>query len=260
VLLERGEHAIVVDSTDEFVVDSVVLTPVTDSGVAAVTGAAEVTSWAPASRSLVISAQAEPRVLELNENANPGWVATLNDEPLTALRVDGWRQAWWIPAGVGGAVSVEFAPNTMFWVGLIAGAIAVVALVALCAIPVRRRCVSVVMPVRPWEGWLLAGVGLVAAGLLAGFAGVVVSAATMAIVWLYRLRRSRMGLIVAALGAATILASMWAWPQRASAPAWVAVTLTLLTVLGLAAAAAPWRCRADESTAAPDAPVQTTTQ
>ena len=260
VLLERGEHAIVVDSTAEFVVDSVVLTPVTDIGIPAATGAAAVTSWEPASRSLVVNAQAEPRVLELNENANPGWVATINEEPLTALRVDGWRQAWWIPAGVGGVVSVEFAPDTTFRAGLIAGAMAVLALVALCAIPIRRRCAPVVVPVRPWEDWLLAGVGVVAAGLLAGFAGVVVSGVTMAIVWSYRLRRSRIGLIVAALGAATVLASMWAWPQRASAPAWVEITLTLLTVLGLAAAAAPWRCRADESTAEPDAPAQTTTQ
>ena len=208
----------------------------------------------------MVNAQAEPRVLELNENANPGWVATINEEPLTALRVDGWRQAWWIPAGVGGVVSVEFAPDTTFRAGLIAGAMAVLALVALCAIPIRRRCAPVVVPVRPWEDWLLAGVGVVAAGLLAGFAGVVVSGVTMAIVWSYRLRRSRIGLIVAALGAATVLASMWAWPQRASAPAWVEITLTLLTVLGLAAAAAPWRCRADESTAEPDAPAQTTTQ
>ena len=52
----------------------------------------------------------EASYLQMYENANDGWKATLNGKKLTPLRLDGWQQAWLIPAGAGGTVKLEYEP------------------------------------------------------------------------------------------------------------------------------------------------------
>src|SRR5262249_12159455 len=50
----------------------------------------------------------------LTENFNSGWTATLHGRRLQAVRLDGWRQAWVVPAGTGGLVHLEFAPGHVY--------------------------------------------------------------------------------------------------------------------------------------------------
>ncbi|MGP4004023.1 alpha-(1-_3)-arabinofuranosyltransferase domain-containing protein, partial [Streptomyces sp. 8N706] len=78
--------------------------------------------------------------LQTYENANDGWKATLDGRELTPLRLDGWQQAWLIPAGEGGTVSLEYEPARLYEAGLIGGAVGVAVLVASAFI--RRRPVS----------------------------------------------------------------------------------------------------------------------
>ena len=54
-------------------------------------------SWGKTHREAEVTAGAES-LLSLPENFNPGWVATLDGKELPALRVDGWQQAWVLPA------------------------------------------------------------------------------------------------------------------------------------------------------------------
>jgi arabinofuranan 3-O-arabinosyltransferase len=78
-------------------------------------------------------------VLSVPENANDGWVATLNGHQLARTRVDGWQQAWLVPAGAGGVVTLDFTPDTAYRTRLLVGLLAALALLVAIAIPARRR-------------------------------------------------------------------------------------------------------------------------
>jgi len=60
-------------------------------------------------------------LLWIPESANGGWRASLAGEDLVPVRVDGWMQGWWLPAGSGGTVDLRFAPQTAYAVLLPAG-------------------------------------------------------------------------------------------------------------------------------------------
>jgi arabinofuranan 3-O-arabinosyltransferase len=93
------------------------------------------------------------------ENLNAGWTAALGGQPLRAVRVDGWQQAFVVPAGAGGTVTLRFTPDGPYRTGLTAGAglVLVVGLAAL--VPARRRRPPVARPLArvlraiPGAGW-----------------------------------------------------------------------------------------------------------
>jgi arabinofuranan 3-O-arabinosyltransferase len=89
----------------------------------------------------------------------------LDGHQLTRTRVDGWQQAWIVPAGAGGVVSLEFTPDATYRTGLLAGAVAVLLLLVAVAWPVRRRRR---FAVRPAGGFV---VPVVLIGLLVALGG-----------------------------------------------------------------------------------------
>jgi arabinofuranan 3-O-arabinosyltransferase len=137
VRLSAGTHRIRVRSTSELTVTDVVLTPY--AGQSAVpTESPSIRSWTSVDRVVSVDASQHARLLELSENANTGWVATLDGASLEATVVDGWRQAWLVPAGLSGDVRITFAPDQLYRTGLVVGAAAVVALLVLALLPGRR--------------------------------------------------------------------------------------------------------------------------
>ena len=66
----------------------------------------------------------EEAVLAIPENANAGWVATVDGHPLARTRVDGWQQAWIVPAGAGGVVVLACTPDHSDRLGLLIGRLA----------------------------------------------------------------------------------------------------------------------------------------
>ncbi|WP_327689392.1 alpha-(1-_3)-arabinofuranosyltransferase family protein [Streptomyces tubercidicus] len=91
--------------------------------------------WSGDRRSVAVGA-GRAVYLQMYENANDGWQATLNGRRLTPLRIDGWQQAFLIPAGAGGTVELSYAPAVAYDLGLVGGALGV-ALLLLSAV-VRR--------------------------------------------------------------------------------------------------------------------------
>jgi arabinofuranan 3-O-arabinosyltransferase len=97
-------------------------------------------SWSSTNRSVRVQTSV-PALLVVHENANPGWRATYRGATLPAVTVDGWQQAWVVPAGARGVVHLRFAPQTAFTAGLVGGAAGAVLLVVL------------ILPL-PLPGWL----------------------------------------------------------------------------------------------------------
>ena len=258
VRIDPGPHRLEVTSSAAFLVESVVLDPVDvdpstrDRTVGASTVATtldlDVTAWNPANRSVVVPVADQPRLLELTENANAGWTATVDGARLTPLRVDGWRQAWLIPAGVGGQIDLAFAPNGAYRVGLLLGAVAVAGLVALIAVPIRRRHGPATMGSARVGRGVVAGIALIAATALVGVPGLLIAAVGLAGTWWLTGRSGRGGshqlrsvIAGGSIAVTALVAAAVPWPDRAAAPDAVLMALAALTVLGLAATAAPSR-------------------
>ncbi|MCC5579827.1 DUF3367 domain-containing protein [Microtetraspora sp. AC03309] len=77
--------------------------------------------------------------LVVNENFNHGWHAYAGDRELAAVRLDGWRQAWILPEGTTGTVTMRYRPDAVYRAGLVSGAVLVLLVIALALVPARRR-------------------------------------------------------------------------------------------------------------------------
>jgi len=97
---------------------------------AAPTRALKVLSWQPDSAAMSIG-PGQASYVEVHQNDNPGWSASLNGQSLTPVRLDGWQQGFIVPAGAGGVITMTFAPATVYHVGLAVSILAILGLLAI---------------------------------------------------------------------------------------------------------------------------------
>ena len=69
--------------------------------------------WGGAQRTVEVGA-GEETLLSVAENFNAGWVAEVDGEQLTPLRVDGWQQGWLLPAGDQVTVELRYRPQATY--------------------------------------------------------------------------------------------------------------------------------------------------
>jgi arabinofuranan 3-O-arabinosyltransferase len=134
--------------------------------------------WGATSRDVQLGAGA-PAILATTENFNAGWQASFGGQRLQAVRVDGWRQGWLVPAGSGGIVHLSYAPDTTYFAGLLVG-IGGVLLLLFVAVAGRRRDdeLGPAGPTAKAPWW--APVAVVLAGfVVAGPVGVLVAAVAL---------------------------------------------------------------------------------
>lgn len=98
----------------------------------------------PASRSgsgwtATVAASDRPRLLVMDQNSSTGWVARLGGTELLPQVVDGRRQAFLLPAGSAGSLSISFAPDGTYRSMLLLGLVLASALVLTCAAGLWRR-------------------------------------------------------------------------------------------------------------------------
>jgi arabinofuranan 3-O-arabinosyltransferase len=167
--------------SDAFRVRSVVLRgqSAADDGTTRIQPA-RIESWGPEERRLAVSATRRS-YLTVGENYNQGWHAYLNGAQLTPVRLDGWRQAWILPAGAG-TVVLRYEPDATYRVALLAGLGLILVVAALALVrgrpgrrPPKAKAGRVtarwVLPVAPLAGlWTggLPGAVLVSVLALAG--------------------------------------------------------------------------------------------
>ena len=141
VSLGAGSHTLAAATPGTFAVTDLSLSSV--HAAAAGPGAPRavtVRSWQPDQRRVSVAPGAAS-YLEIHENYNPGWTASPNGQPLTPVRLDGWQQAFILPAGPGGAVTLTFAPAATYHLVLAISVLAAALLLAVVAwsCTVRRR-------------------------------------------------------------------------------------------------------------------------
>jgi arabinofuranan 3-O-arabinosyltransferase len=211
-ILTAGTNRVTEPEADGFSVQAVVLGTVpriSPPRNASAPRAADIVSWTSSVRQLRVDTAARS-YLVVNENFNPGWRAAVHGRALRAVRLDGWKQAWMLPAGTTGVVTLTYRPESLYR-DAVAGGLAALAVVLLVAVVrFRRRRPPPVPgisqwpqpPARPrrprWVRWfglaagalILAGAGLV----LGGYPGAaLVPAAALAFALAARTRRQEAG-------------------------------------------------------------------
>ena len=133
--LTSGAHEILAMASDVLVPDFVAFER---STTAPTQDVVHVDSWRADERVLVVQPDARVRLLETSDSVTPSWSARLDGAKLQSVTVAGWRQAWVIPAGAGGVVSISAAGEPLSVVALPALLLGALALVMMwCVVPGR---------------------------------------------------------------------------------------------------------------------------
>lgn len=153
--IDVGEGEVLVDSPNDdgaFVVSSLALADAAATGATAgddpATASADddeagvgdrdprIVEWGDVSRRVELRG-GDAVVLNVKENANPGWTATLAGERLEPVTLDGWQQGFVVPAGPGGVVELDYSPNRIYSAGLVVGGLLLVLLLVAALLPGR---------------------------------------------------------------------------------------------------------------------------
>jgi arabinofuranan 3-O-arabinosyltransferase len=167
VPVAEGEQRIDAETAGQFAVVDLVLTPSDGASAPAAARPLEVQRWDSVER-VVDVAPGDEALLAVTENFNPGWRATLDGQTLDPVRVDGWRQAFVVPEGEGGEVTITFGPDRIYRAGLLLGLVFVVALVLIAAVPARRPSPAPAVGERRWPAVIGLAVAVVVCALVAG--------------------------------------------------------------------------------------------
>ena len=90
-----------------------------------------------------ITAADQDRLLIVPESTNPGRKATIAGRALTATSVDGWQQAWIVPAGLSGEVTISFPADKWYRLLLATGFGAIALVIAWLVLIIRHHRVGV---------------------------------------------------------------------------------------------------------------------
>ncbi|WAC94542.1 alpha-(1-_3)-arabinofuranosyltransferase [Mycobacterium sp. Aquia_213] len=260
IALPTGQQELLISPGARFVVDGAQLSTADAAELPSATGLSTVPAatgaWGPDRREVRAPASPTSRVLVIPESINPGWVArTSSGARLTPVAVNGWQQGWLVPAGDPGTITLSFASNSLYRVGLAVG-LALLPLLAMLALW-RRRGRSDDAPASPWSPGPWAAVPVLAAGaVIAGVAGVVVLGGVLGLRYALRHRerwRDRVTIAASAGGLILAGAALSRHPWRSvDGYAGHSANVQLLALISLAAVAASVIALPDRGRAAHD--------
>jgi arabinofuranan 3-O-arabinosyltransferase len=223
IQLPAGRQELLISPGAQFVVDGAQLSgPLTaeyPSAAAASVTPSATGAWGPARREVRLPDAKTSRVLVVPESLNAGWVAhTAAGTPLTAVAINGWQQGWVVPAGTSGIITLSFAPNSLYRVGL-AGGLALLPLLAMLAWWPQWRRPRDDPAARPWAPGFWSAVAALGAGaVIAGVTGVVVFGAALGLCWVLRAHPPRRDSITVGLSAGGLIPSPVAIGRRLRRP------------------------------------------
>jgi len=208
----------------------------------AVARQARVLSWGPESRTLTMTS-GPGTYLEVHQNYNVGWTATLNGKSLTPVRLDGWQQGYLVPAGRGGTVQLTFGPERLYALGMGLGALGVILLLLIAfGVLGKRRGVDL-EPSLPWSKrvplWL--SIGLSAVVIFAIGGPLVLAVPVLVLIgtrrpawlpWVALVSMTAAGVIAAIHPGSGALSQTGAFSAPAQACAVIALLAVLVPVVG----------------------------
>jgi arabinofuranan 3-O-arabinosyltransferase len=182
--LSAGEHHLEAsDGTDGMGFDKIILgTPPTLAVPTAQSPSLAIGTWGSTSRSASIGA-GEDSLFVVNEMFNRGWRATLDGVQLEPLVIDGWRQAFIVPAGSGGAITLTFTPNRAYQAGIAIGIVLLILLTLLAVVPRRRFRRFAPVGSGTWSSPLV-----VVAGIITAIGTTGIGAIALPVLWALRRR------------------------------------------------------------------------
>ena len=141
VRLPQGTHYLITRPSTRtispFTVDGLTLSQDLPKTPSAPVRASSVVKWGPENRTVRVGAGAST-YLEVHQNYNTGWAATLNGKKLQPVVLDGWQQGYVVPAGAGGNVQMTYQPEGLYLGGLLIGALGVLLLLILLVLSYRK--------------------------------------------------------------------------------------------------------------------------
>jgi arabinofuranan 3-O-arabinosyltransferase len=247
--LPAGQQELLLSPGAAFVADGIQLAgPLAGEVRTAPMNSVHVRSWTADRREVDVAASGTARVLVVPESINPGWAAHLSDgRALTPITVNGWQQGWVVPANASGPVTLVFASNTPYRIGLFGG-LALLPLLALLAWWPERRPRRDAEPAQPWQpGPVAAGVAVVAMGfVISGVVGAVAVGGALLARYVLRTRPAmakRLTVGVAAGGLILAGSALSRYPWRSVdgyvGHDWGLQLLALLSVTALAVSMVP---------------------
>jgi arabinofuranan 3-O-arabinosyltransferase len=138
VTVAAGANRVTEPASDAFSVQTVVAGSVPAAAGSAAPKAAGIVRWTATARTLRVSAPVSS-YLVVNENYNAGWHATIDGTQLHPVRLDGWKQAWLLPAGTAGLVHLTYQPQQIYRIAVLGGLGVLVLLALLAAWPAPRE-------------------------------------------------------------------------------------------------------------------------
>lgn len=134
-------------------------------------GSATLLAVTPVSAELDVAESDSASVVALRQNFNAGWQALLPEGgEATAVTVDGWMQAWEVPAGVG-SLELRYAPDRTYRAALLGGALLFLGLLIGALVPWRRGTAPAPVRTAAVAGWVVPAAGLLTLGMVAGWSG-----------------------------------------------------------------------------------------
>ncbi|WP_435741479.1 alpha-(1-_3)-arabinofuranosyltransferase domain-containing protein [Nocardioides sp. SYSU DS0663] len=239
VALASGTVEVVAARSEAADVASVVLTSETDPGPRPAPVPAGLDVTGPVERTLLPAGN--DAVVTMRENANAGWVASQDGDELEPVVLDGWQQGFVVDGAE--PVTVRFAPDRIYRLGLVAGGVAVLGLLAVVWLtrrrwsgPPRAALTDRRLPL-PAAG----AAGVVAGGLVAGAVGSILALGAVALWWVLAKRAPEVAPWVMALPVvvASLAYAVQPWGSAAGwagEQAWVGYLL-VVPVAAVAAAA-----------------------
>jgi arabinofuranan 3-O-arabinosyltransferase len=200
--LTEGSHTIFFPTGSPFRVTELLVQSPPSGMRPATDGAARsirVMTWTSSRRTLEI-ATGRAAYVQIADNFNPGWVATLKGHTLVPVSLDGWEQGWIVPAGSAGTIIMTFAPDHTYRAVLLLGGLLLVALFILALASREPSRTPSIGPRRKLPGVVLAGA---AAIIVFCVGGVLV----VALIPMFAVARRWGSNVVAAIGGATFAAA-----------------------------------------------------
>jgi len=190
VTVPKGTNILVGNTGGFLKVVSVALRPALSEPYASASTARSttITSWGQEHRTVAVGAGAAT-YLVVRENFNTGWTAQFKGQTLKPFEINGWQQAWVVPEGTSGTVTLTYGADRIYQIGLIVGGVLALVLLVLALWPSKRHKQTPPFTARPGPpAMVLALVATIALVILGGVLALILPL-LLAVAWIVRAHR-----------------------------------------------------------------------